>query len=104
MSPVTHVPPSYDDFFSAEIQFERFHVAFCDNYQNYANEVDETPITGHGPPDGVIRKSKYYLLTNWLAYLYGRIQSPRPDVMPDRREGITRAAGFVFAGIDTQAI
>ena len=35
-----------------------------------------------------------YLLTNWLAYLYGRIQSPRPDVMPDRREGITRAAGF----------
>ena len=43
-----------------------------------------------------------YLLTNWLAYLYGRIQSPRPDVMPDRREGITRAAGFVFACIDTQ--
>ena len=29
----------------------------------------------------------YYLLTNWLAYLYGRTQSPRPDVMPDRREG-----------------
>ena len=28
----------------------------------------------------------YYLLTNWLAYLYRRIQSPRPDVMPDRRE------------------
>ena len=45
----------------------------------------------------------YYLLTNWLAYLYGRIQSPRPDVMPDRREGITRAAGFVFACVDTQA-
>ena len=44
-----------------------------------------------------------YLLTNWLAYLYGRIQSPRPDVMPDRREGITRAAGFVFSRIDTQA-
>ena len=44
----------------------------------------------------------YYLLTNWLAYLYRRIQSPRPDVMPDRREGITRAAGFVFDGIDTQ--
>ena len=44
----------------------------------------------------------YYLLTNWFAYLYGRIQSPRPDVMPDRREGITRAAGFVFACIDTQ--
>ena len=44
-----------------------------------------------------------YLLTNWLAYLYGRIQSPRPDVMPDRREGITRAEGFVFACIDTQA-
>ena len=46
---------------------------------------------------------KDYLLTNWLAYLYRRIQSPRPDVMPDRREGITRAAGFVFACIDTQA-
>ena len=46
---------------------------------------------------------KFYLLTNWLAYLYGRIQSPRPDVMPDRREGITRATGFVFACIDTQA-
>ena len=45
----------------------------------------------------------FYLLTNWLAYLCGRIQSPRPDVMPDRREGITRAAGFVFACIDTQA-
>ena len=27
-----------------------------------------------------------YLLTNWLAYLYRRIQSPRPDVMPDRRD------------------
>ena len=24
--------------------------------------------------------------------------------MPDRREGIMRAAGFGFAGIDTQAI
>ena len=48
-------------------------------------------------------KDLYYLLTNWLAYLYGGIQSPRPDVMPDRREGITRAAGFVFACIDTQA-
>ena len=44
-----------------------------------------------------------YLLTNWLAYLYRQIQSPRPDVMPDRREGITRAAGFVFTCIDTQA-
>ena len=44
-----------------------------------------------------------YLLTNWLAYLYGRIQSPRPNVMPDRKEGITRAAGFGFACIDTQA-
>ena len=39
----------------------------------------------------------YYLLTNWLAYLYERIESPRPDVMPDRREG------FVFACIDMQA-
>ena len=45
----------------------------------------------------------HYLLTNWLAYLYGRIQSPRPDVMPDLREGTTRAVGFGFASIDTQA-
>ena len=44
-----------------------------------------------------------YLLTNWLAYLYGRMQSPRPDVMPDRREGIMRAASFEFARIDMQA-
>ena len=51
----------------------------------------------------LFRLGYFYLLTNWLAYLYGRIQSPRPDVMPDRREGITRAAGFVFACIDTQA-
>ena len=50
-----------------------------------------SPITG------------FSYLTNWLAYLYGPIQSPRPDVMPDRREGIMRAAGFGFARIDTQA-
>ena len=50
-----------------------------------------------------LRGSPYYLLTNWIAYLYGRIQSPRSDVMPDRREGITRAAGFVSACIGTQA-
>ena len=35
-----------------------------------------------------------YLLTNWFAYLYGRIQSPRPDVMPDRREGKKGAGKF----------
>ena len=34
------------------------------------------------------QRSHYCLLTNWLAYLYGRIQSPRPDVMPDRREAV----------------
>ena len=45
----------------------------------------------------------FYLLTDWLAYLYRRIRSPKPDVMPDRREGITRAAGFGFACIDTLA-
>ena len=45
----------------------------------------------------------FYLLTNWLVYLYGQIQSPRPDVMPDLREGITRVAGFGFACIDMQA-
>ena len=26
----------------------------------------------------------YYLLTNWLAYVYGLIQSPRPNVMLDQ--------------------
>ena len=51
-----------------------------------------------------IRTFSYiFLLTGKLAYLYGRIQSPRPDVMPDRREGIMRVAGFGFARIDTQA-
>ena len=56
------------------------------------------------PPGKYIKHQLYYLLTDWLAYLIGRIQSPRPDVMPDRREGITtRAAGFGFARIDTQA-
>ena len=48
------------------------------------------------------RRNHFYLLTNWFAYLYGRIQSPRPDVMPNRREGVTRATGFVFACIDMQ--
>ena len=80
----------------------------------YANELGLEP--GLNSPERAVYRSqqflrmftisdfpsKYYLLTNWLAYLYGRIQSPRPDVMPDRREGITRAAGFVFACIDTQ--
>ena len=41
-----------------------------------------------------------YLLTRWLACLYGRIQSPRPDVMPDQSEGIMRVAGFGFARIE----
>ena len=42
-----------------------------------------------------------YRLTNWLMFLCGQIQSPRPDVMPDRREGIARAEGFVAARIET---
>ena len=42
-----------------------------------------------------------YRLTNWLMFLCGQIQSPRPDVMPDRREGIARAEGFVSARIET---
>ena len=40
---------------------------------------------------------KDYLLTNWLAYLYERIQSPRPDVMPDRREFIAWLKFQVFS-------
>ena len=47
--------------------------------------------------------SLYHLLTNCLTYLYGRIQSPRADVMLDRREGIIKAAGFGFVRVDTQA-
>ena len=64
---------------------------------------------GYSVENGLLLNSNFhgdgicYLLTNWPAYLYGRIQSPRLDVMPDRREGITRAAGFGFARIDTQA-
>ena len=34
--------------------------------------------------------TQYYVLTNWFAYLYGRIQSPRPDEMPDRRNGVNK--------------
>ena len=50
--------------------------------------------------DGNVNK-QYYRLTNWLMFLCGQIQSPRPDVMPDRREGIARAEGFVAARIET---
>ena len=42
-----------------------------------------------------------YRLTNWLMFLCRQIQSPRPDVMPDRRQGIARAEGFVAACIET---
>ena len=44
-----------------------------------------------------------YRLTNWLMFLCGQIQSPRPDVMPDQMEGIARAEGFVSARIETSA-
>ena len=46
---------------------------------------------------------RYYRLTNWLMFLCGQLKSPRPDVMPDRREGIARAEGFVAARIETSA-
>ena len=36
----------------------------------------------------------FYRLTNWLMFLCGQIQSPRPDVMPD---------GFVAGRIKTSA-
>ena len=68
-----------------------------------SERIDMTIVLLTTRPQEVNLKRIYsYLLTNWFAYLYGRIQSPRPDVMPDRREGITRAAGFVFACIDMQ--
>ena len=50
-----------------------------------------------------IYKILFYRLTNWLMFLCGQIQIPRPDVMPDRREGIARAEGFVVARIETSA-
>ena len=43
-----------------------------------------------------------YRLTNWM-FLCGQVQSPRPDVMPDRIEGIARAEGFVAARIETSS-
>ena len=43
----------------------------------------------------------FYRLTNWLMFLCWQIQSPRPDVMPDRREGIARAEGFLAARTET---
>ena len=46
---------------------------------------------------------QFYRLTNWMMFLCGQIQSPRPDVMPDRREGIARAEGFVAARIETSS-
>ena len=46
-------------------------------------------------------KKNFYRLTNWLMFLCGQIQSPRPDVMPDRREGIASAEGFLAARTET---
>ena len=48
---------------------------------------------------------RWFCTTPLLAYLYGRLQSTRsrPDVMPERREGIMRAADFGVAHVDTQA-
>ena len=43
-------------------------------------------------PQCILFQAKYYLLTNWFAYLYERMQSPRSDVMPDRRESIVTQA------------
>ena len=79
-----------------ETQFFRNMVHLNTFYQNFKFDAKMSIFCD-------TRVTSYYLLTNWLAYLYGRIQSPRPDVMPDRREGITRAAGFVFACMATQA-
>ena len=42
----------------------------------------------------------YYRLTNWLMFLCGQIQSPRPDIT---REGIARAESFVAARIESSA-
>ena len=63
-------------------------------------DVDVSQDTGTYPVNRItyffFANSMSYLLTDWPAYLYGRIQSPGPDVM-----GIMRAAGFEFARIDT---
>ena len=43
------------------------------------------------------KRSLGYRLTDWLLFLCGQMQRPRPDVMPDRKEGIARVEGFVAA-------
>ena len=67
-------------------------------HNNFSNGIDMIQYWQHTSP------IFYHLLTNWLAYFYtGEHKFPNPDVMPDRREGTMRAAGFGFARIDTQA-
>ena len=41
----------------------------------------------------------YYRFTNWLMFLCGQLQSPRPDVMPDRTSltGIIENFQLIFA-------
>ena len=36
-------------------------------------------------------------------FLWGQVQNPRANVMPDRTEGIAREKGFVVAPIETSA-
>ena len=74
------------------------HTVVCDKEPKLGTVTEEGMKSKTG-----YRAKYYYLLTNWLAYLCGRIQSLRPDVMPDRREGIMRAAGFGFVRIYVQA-
>ena len=82
-----------------DVTFNEFAVLqLCYETLLSANEINVQLMNNQWFEDSVI--SSY---TNWLAYLYGRIQSPRPDVMPDRREGIARAVVFGFTRIDTQA-
>ena len=38
-----------------------------------------------------------------MTFLNGRVQMPRPEIMPDRREGNARTDGSVFAHIECQS-
>ena len=42
-------------------------------------------------------------LTNWLMFLYGQTQSPRPSQCPPFGRALRRALGFVSARIETSA-
>ena len=106
--------PSYRVYISQLIRSSKCFSHYNDldifiNFLNFMMTLDIV-INLAGEPDEFVSEysvpriiTQYYHLTNWLMFLCGQIQSPRPDVMPDQREGIARAEGFVSAHIETSA-